>query len=100
MQPEQGYRGIRSSGLKVARTHMYDWFMLMVLIGMWAIIHILHPFYRFVGKDMIGDFKYPLKGDTVPFWSVPVSIIFRLTINHLDLKNVSTVRNHLKCIKN
>ncbi|KAJ9708274.1 hypothetical protein PVL29_000370 [Vitis rotundifolia] len=32
----------------------------------------IHPFYRFVGKDMMNDLKYPLKDNTVPGWAVPM----------------------------
>ncbi|KAH0854518.1 hypothetical protein HID58_069174 [Brassica napus] len=37
-----------------------------------CILLIIHPFYRFVGKDMMTDLSYPLKSNTVPIWSVPV----------------------------
>ncbi|KAF3328873.1 lipid phosphate phosphatase 2-like protein [Carex littledalei] len=30
------------------------------------------PFYRFVGKDMMNDLKYPHKPNTIPTWAIPV----------------------------
>ncbi|KAJ9708272.1 hypothetical protein PVL29_000369 [Vitis rotundifolia] len=36
------------------------------------ILLVIHPFYRFVGKDMMDDLKYPLKDNTVPVWAVPI----------------------------
>ena len=36
------------------------------------ILLVIHPFYRFVGKDMMDDLKYPLKDNTVPVWAIPV----------------------------
>ena len=40
------------------------------------ILNIIHPFNRFVGKDMMSDLKYPLKDNTVPLWTVPVSFLY------------------------
>ncbi|AQK97648.1 Lipid phosphate phosphatase 2 [Zea mays] len=30
------------------------------------------PFHRFVGSEMMTDLRYPMKGNTVPFWAVPI----------------------------
>lgn len=38
-------------------------------------MYIIHPFYRFVGKDMMTDLKYPMKENTVPVWAVPVKTL-------------------------
>lgn len=43
-------------------------------------MYIIHPFYRFVGKDMMTDLKYPMKENTVPFWAVPVKTLSLLHI--------------------
>ncbi|XP_048439745.1 lipid phosphate phosphatase 2-like isoform X4 [Pyrus x bretschneideri] len=63
---------VRSHGVTVARTHMHDWVILMLLGLIEVILYVIHPFYRFVGKDMMTDLKYPLKSVTVPFWAVPM----------------------------
>lgn len=68
-----GSHTVRSHGFTVARTHMHDWFILMLLVIIEIVLNVIHPFYRFVGKDMMEDLKYPLKSNTVPIWAVPVS---------------------------
>ena len=65
---------IRSHGMIVARSHKHDWLILMLLGLIEITLYIIHPFYRFVGKDMMDDLKYPLKSNTVPVWAVPVSL--------------------------
>lgn len=57
---------------------MHDWLILLLLAAIEVILNIIHPFYRFVGKDMMTDLKYPMKDNTVPVWAVPVSIILLL----------------------
>ncbi|PIN16468.1 Lipid phosphate phosphatase and related enzymes of the PAP2 family [Handroanthus impetiginosus] len=63
---------VRSHGTTVARMHMHDWLILILLVIILAVLNIIHPFYRFVGKDMMSDFKYPFKSNTVPVWAVPI----------------------------
>lgn len=63
---------IRTHGVTVAWTYIYDWLILMLIGILLIIIHLIHPFYRFVGRDTMIDLKYPLKENTVPFWAVPV----------------------------
>ncbi|KAM7524240.1 hypothetical protein LguiA_014142 [Lonicera macranthoides] len=67
-----GSHTIRSHGFSVARIHMHDWFILMLLVIIEIVLNVIHPFYRFVGKDMMEDLKYPLKSNTVPIWAVPI----------------------------
>ncbi|KAK9106243.1 hypothetical protein Scep_023087 [Stephania cephalantha] len=67
-----GQHTVKSHGLQLARTHMHDWFILLLLLLIEVILYVIHPFYRFVGKDMMDDLKYPLKTNTVPVWSVPL----------------------------
>ncbi|KAK9272595.1 hypothetical protein L1049_002969 [Liquidambar formosana] len=67
-----GSHTIRSHGATVARTHMHDWLILLLLAVIEVILFVIHPFYRFVGKDMMADLKYPLKSNTVPVWAVPM----------------------------
>lgn len=63
---------MKSHGSKVARFHMHDWLILLLLVVIDIILNIIHPFYRFVGKDMMTDLKYPMKSNTVPLWAVPI----------------------------
>lgn len=68
-----GVHTIRSHGVRVARIHMYDWLILLLLVVVDVILNLIEPFHRFVGEGMLTDLRYPLKGNTVPFWAVPVS---------------------------
>lgn len=67
---------LRSHGMTITRTHVHDWVVLIVLVIVAVILNVIHPFYRFVGKDMMSDLKYPLKDNTVPLWTIPVSDSF------------------------
>jgi hypothetical protein len=71
-----GVHTIRSHGSTVARFHMYDWIILILLAVTDGLLNIIEPFHRFVGRDMMTDLRYPLKGNTVPFWAVPVGCGF------------------------
>lgn len=73
MEPQSGSHTVRSHGFTVARTHMHDWLILILLLVIDVILNIIHPFYRYVGKDMMSNLKFPLKSNTVPVWAVPVS---------------------------
>lgn len=72
-ESQLGTHTVRSHGVRVARTHMHDWIILVLLGFIITGLNIIHPFYRFVGKEMMSDLKYPHKSNTVPFWAVPVS---------------------------
>ncbi|KAL3510705.1 hypothetical protein ACH5RR_030106 [Cinchona calisaya] len=63
---------VKSHGAKVARSHKHDWLILLLLVTLEVILNVIHPFYRFVGKDMLTDLKYPMKDNTVPVWAVPL----------------------------
>ncbi|XP_076894975.1 lipid phosphate phosphatase 2-like [Bidens hawaiensis] len=63
---------IKSHGTKLAKTHKHDWLILALLAIIEIGLNIIHPFYRFVGEDMMTDLKYPMKDNTVPIWSVPI----------------------------
>jgi hypothetical protein len=65
---------IRSHGMVLARLHMYDWIILLLLAVIDGLLNIIEPFHRFVGKDMMTNLRCPLKGNTVPFWAVPVCL--------------------------
>lgn len=75
-----GAHTIRSHGLKVARSHMHDWLILILLVVIEVILNVIEPFHRFVGKEMLTELSYPLQTNTIPFWSVPVSANLRQTI--------------------
>ncbi|KAJ0971542.1 hypothetical protein J5N97_019501 [Dioscorea zingiberensis] len=70
-----GAHTIRSHGTKVARFHMHDWIILLLLIVIDVVLNVIEPFHRFVGKDMMTDLRYPMKSNTVPFWAVPLYAI-------------------------
>ncbi|XVE84888.1 hypothetical protein DITRI_Ditri17bG0048000 [Diplodiscus trichospermus] len=63
---------IKTHGAKVAKDHLHDWLILMFLLVIEVVLFTIHPFYRFVGKDMMNDLKYPMKDNTVPIWAVPM----------------------------
>jgi diacylglycerol diphosphate phosphatase/phosphatidate phosphatase len=63
---------IKSHGTGVARNHKLDWLILLLLALIDIILNITDPFYRFVGKDMMTDLRYPMKANTVPLWTVPL----------------------------
>ncbi|XP_006843771.2 lipid phosphate phosphatase 2 isoform X2 [Amborella trichopoda] len=67
-----GAHTVKSHGVAVARVHMHDWLILLLLVVIEVILNVIHPFYRFVGKDMMTDLKYPMKSNTVPVWAVPM----------------------------
>nr|GFA98951.1 lipid phosphate phosphatase 2-like [Tanacetum cinerariifolium] len=64
---------MQSHGRRVARIHhMHDSLILILLAVIEVGLNVIHPFYRFVGKDMMTNLKYPLKENTIPFWAVPI----------------------------
>uniref|UniRef100_A0A803KUU4 Phosphatidic acid phosphatase type 2/haloperoxidase domain-containing protein n=1 Tax=Chenopodium quinoa TaxID=63459 RepID=A0A803KUU4_CHEQI len=67
---------IKSHGATIARTHLHDWLILILLVVIEIILNVISPFHRFVGKDMMTDLKYPLKSNTVPVWAVPFYDLF------------------------
>lgn len=79
MDSQPATHTLRSHGLALARSHMHDWLILSLLLAITIILSRVHPFNRFVGKDMMTDLKYPLKESTIPFWTVPVSQTFKFS---------------------
>ncbi|XP_048319144.2 lipid phosphate phosphatase 2 isoform X2 [Ziziphus jujuba] len=67
-----GAHTIRSHGAALAKNHMHDWLILLLLVVIEAILLAIHPFRRFVGKEMMVDLRYPMKDNTVPVWAVPM----------------------------
>ncbi|KAL2904770.1 Lipid phosphate phosphatase 2 [Bienertia sinuspersici] len=70
-----GAHTLRSHGVQVAKIHMHDWLILFLLVVIDIVLNVIEPFHRFVGKGMLEDLRYPLKGNTVPFWAVPMIAI-------------------------
>ncbi|RZC61389.1 hypothetical protein C5167_023141 [Papaver somniferum] len=72
---------LRTHGVKLARTHMHDWLILLLLMVIEVVLNVIEPFHRFVGQDMMTDLMYPLQDNTVPFWAVPlVAILLPMVI--------------------
>ncbi|KAJ9173998.1 hypothetical protein P3X46_017075 [Hevea brasiliensis] len=67
-----GSHTARSHGVKVARIHMHDWLILLLLVIIDALLNFIEPFHRFVGQGMMTDLTYPFKPNTVPVWAVPI----------------------------
>ncbi|XP_074295601.1 lipid phosphate phosphatase 2-like isoform X1 [Silene latifolia] len=67
-----GAHTMRSHGVQVARVHMHDWLILLLLVVIDIVLNVIEPFHRFVGRGMMEDLMYPFKGNTVPFWAVPI----------------------------
>ncbi|XP_027073235.1 lipid phosphate phosphatase 2 isoform X2 [Coffea arabica] len=74
-EAQLGAHTVRTHGVTLARKHMHDWLILMLLAAIVVILNVINPFYRYVGKDMMADLKYPMKENTVPVWAVPVYAI-------------------------
>lgn len=81
-----GAHTIRTHGTQVAKFHMHDWLILMLLVVLEIGLNLIEPFHRFVGEDMMSDLKYPLQDNTIPLWAVPVSFCLRVywSFIHLD----------------
>lgn len=66
---------LRTHGKQVARLHLFDWIVLLLLVAMYAVLGMVQPFHRFVAEDMMASLRYPMKGNTVPSWAVPIVAI-------------------------
>lgn len=75
-ETEPGAHTIKTHGAKVAKKHKHDWLILLLLVVIDIVLNVIHPFYRFVGKDMMTDLKYPLKDNTEPVWAVTSKFFF------------------------
>lgn len=63
---------LKAHGTRVAKQHLLDWAVLVFLAALDGALNVIEPFHRFVGEDAVPDLRYPLKGNTVPVWAVPV----------------------------
>ncbi|KAK4608518.1 hypothetical protein RGQ29_002079 [Quercus rubra] len=70
-----GAHTLRSHGVAVAKIHKHDWLILLLLVVIAVGLNIIEPFHHFVGEEMMTDLKYPLKGNTIPFWAVAIIAI-------------------------
>lgn len=67
---------------RVARSHTWDWVALLLLVAVDVLLNVIEPFHRFVGAGMMADLRYPMKGNTVPVWAVPVRRITSFCQGH------------------
>nr|CAB3468430.1 unnamed protein product [Digitaria exilis] len=66
---------LKTHGKEVARLHLFDWIVLLLLVAMYGVLSLIQPFHRFVAEDMMVTLRYPMKNNTVPSWAVPVIAI-------------------------
>nr|CAB3470876.1 unnamed protein product [Digitaria exilis] len=66
---------LKTHGKEVARLHLFDWIVLLLLVAMYGVLSLVQPFHRFVAEDMMVTLRYPMKNNTVPGWAVPVIAI-------------------------
>lgn len=64
--------GTNDGALTLVRFHLHDWVILFGLLILDSVLAKIHPFERFVGEFSLDNFRYPHKGNTVPFWAVPI----------------------------
>lgn len=93
---------VRSHGAKLARMHMQDWLILLLLAAIDGGLNIIEPFHRYVSSELMTNLKYPFKiHDTVPMWAVPVCIhayttkstsLYLISILLLNLKPLHVVK--------
>nr|XP_011464515.1 PREDICTED: lipid phosphate phosphatase 2-like [Fragaria vesca subsp. vesca] len=70
-----GSHTLKSHGVKVAKSHMYDWMILVVLGAIDITLNLIEPFHRFISEQMMNDVSYPFHPDTIPMWAVPIFAI-------------------------
>ncbi|KAK3138091.1 hypothetical protein QOZ80_5AG0364390 [Eleusine coracana subsp. coracana] len=83
---------LKTHGTKVARLHLFDWLVLVLLAIIDVVLNLIQPFYRFVGEDMMTSLRYPMKDNTVPVWAVPIYAVIApiiiFTVIYLKRRNV------------
>lgn len=70
--PSCPFPTMQSHGVRIARSHAYDWLALLLLVAVEGILNAIEPYHRFVGQGMMTDLRYPMKSNTVPVWAVAV----------------------------
>lgn len=68
-----GSHTVKSHGWAVAREHLHDWLILVVLGLIDIVLNVIEPFHRYIGPDMMTDLTFPFFEDTIPMWAVPVN---------------------------
>lgn len=59
----------------LARKHLHDWVILVVLGVIIGLLNLIEPFHRYLSKEMLTpDVKYPFKEDSIPMFAVPVCV--------------------------
>ncbi|KAG9152016.1 hypothetical protein Leryth_002273 [Lithospermum erythrorhizon] len=72
---------VASHGGKLAKNHLYDWLLLLLLVFIDGGLNLIEPFHRYVNEDIVRDLKFPFKHDTVPMWAVPIyAVILPLVV--------------------
>lgn len=72
-QTGNGAHTINSHGKELAKQHMHDWLVLLLLALIDLLLNIIEPFHRYVAEDMMTNLKYPFyQKDTIPMYVVPV----------------------------
>lgn len=97
-ETEPGAHTIKTHGAKVVKKHKHDWLILLLLVVIDIVLNVIHPFYRFVGKDMMTDLKYPLKDNTVPVWAVPVSFCFYVCAHMYSINWIFPITDFLESL--
>jgi diacylglycerol diphosphate phosphatase/phosphatidate phosphatase len=61
--------------VQLIKHHLRDWVWIAVMIGLEVVLYVaVPPFQRFVDEEKMQDYKYPTGPDTVPVWSIGVSV--------------------------
>ncbi|KAJ8753664.1 hypothetical protein K2173_026340 [Erythroxylum novogranatense] len=76
------HNSLQSHGAKeVARDHLHDWVILVLLGAIVGILNAIEPFHRFIGQGMMTDYMFPFKQDSIPFWAVPfIAVLLPMVI--------------------
>ncbi|CAI9302096.1 unnamed protein product [Lactuca saligna] len=74
-QTGNGAHTVQSHGKELAREHMHDWLVLLLLVSLELFLNLIEPFHRYVGEEMMTDMKYPFyQKDTIPMYAVPLYV--------------------------
>lgn len=77
-------REFQFHGITLARKHLRDWLILIILIAMLTSPSNRLTSYRFIRKDMMNDIKYPHKPNTMSSWAIPVCFYVSETFNFIQ----------------
>ncbi|KAL4557343.1 hypothetical protein LXL04_035518 [Taraxacum kok-saghyz] len=72
-QTGNGAHTLHSHGKVLAREHIHDWLVLLLLVSLELFLNLIEPFHRYVGEEMMIEMKYPFyQKDTIPMYAVPL----------------------------